>query len=213
MSISNTRQVIMTKEDDISYELSVVKNGNTFLKLETADVQISAKIGTGHICETFQGVLLKYSKAQVAIKKPIQGNSIDKTKYTQLWQHEIKLMEIIGDHSNICKFIGSSKSFDSFESMFLCYEYLPGGCLADIIADTTKRIKPISIAFGIAKGMRHLHQLDIMHRDLKPANVILDHDGSAKIADFGLSRQVFTGCEMTAETGNISMDGARSYTS
>jgi len=38
---------------------------------------------------------------------------------------------------------------------------------------------------GLLRGVKYLHDSDIMHRDLKPANILVDHKGNTKIADFG----------------------------
>ena len=47
------------------------------------------------------------------------------------------------------------------------------------------------IALDIAKGIHFLHSHRIMHLDLKSPNILLATDGTAKIADVGLSR-IFT---------------------
>jgi serine/threonine protein kinase len=51
----------------------------------------------------------------------------------------------------------------------------------------------LSVLGGIAKGMMHLHKLNILHGDLKAQNVLLRSAGGEpsgvipKLADFGLS--------------------------
>jgi serine/threonine protein kinase len=51
----------------------------------------------------------------------------------------------------------------------------------------------LDLAGGIARGMLHLHKLNILHGDLKTMNVLLKSTGSEacgvvpKLADFGLS--------------------------
>ena len=45
----------------------------------------------------------------------------------------------------------------------------------------------LKLAQDIAAAMVYLHQT-VVHRDLKPQNVLLDHDLTAKVADFGISQ-------------------------
>jgi serine/threonine protein kinase len=46
------------------------------------------------------------------------------------------------------------------------------------------------ICVGVAKGMEYLHQNNIVFRDLKPHNVGVDREGSVRLFDFGLAREV-----------------------
>lgn len=45
----------------------------------------------------------------------------------------------------------------------------------------------VQIAHDVAEGLAYLHP-SVVHRDLKPQNILLDVNGRAKIADFGISR-------------------------
>ena len=45
----------------------------------------------------------------------------------------------------------------------------------------------VQIAHDVAEGLAYLHP-SVVHRDLKPQNILLDINGRAKIADFGISR-------------------------
>lgn len=37
----------------------------------------------------------------------------------------------------------------------------------------------------LLEGLSFLHNENVMHRDIKPANLMLSHDGSLRICDFG----------------------------
>jgi serine/threonine protein kinase len=53
--------------------------------------------------------------------------------------------------------------------------------------------KRLEIITSIAEGVYYLHVASgerVIHRDLKPSNVLLDHNYSPKIADFGMAKRV-----------------------
>ena len=52
----------------------------------------------------------------------------------------------------------------------------------------------------VVKGLKTLHELDIMHRDLKSANVFLTKDGSGKLGDMNVSKVAEKGLNYT-QTG------------
>merc|ERR1711881_476800 len=58
----------------------------------------------------------------------------------------------------------------------------------------------------ICRGVKHLHDKNIMHRDLKPENILLaspDDDTACKVADFGLSRLFPEGGPREQKTGTL----------
>lgn len=41
--------------------------------------------------------------------------------------------------------------------------------------------------FQVCAGFTYLRKFDIIHRDLKPSNILI-HNGTYKIADFGVAK-------------------------
>jgi serine/threonine-protein kinase len=85
------------------------------------------------------------------------------------------------------------------ESHFLVMEYVPGQTLGDLIA-SKKRLKldeACSIAAAVALGLEAAHARGVVHRDFSPQNVIIARDGTVKVTDFGVARDL-TQTSMTA---------------
>ncbi len=78
------------------------------------------------------------------------------------------------------------------EVAYVAMEYIDGVGL-DRYLEERGRLdwrEVVPLARGIAEGLAAAHARDLVHRDVKPGNVLLGHDGSIKIADFGLATYV-----------------------
>ncbi|MGB9688127.1 protein kinase domain-containing protein [Thermogutta sp.] len=88
---------------------------------------------------------------------------------------------------------------ESAESWFVAMEYLEGGSLADRPDKVWSPREAAKMVATLARAVQYAHEHHILHRDLKPANVLLDADGSPKIADFGLAKRLDERSLMTTE--------------
>jgi tRNA A-37 threonylcarbamoyl transferase component Bud32 len=94
-------------------------------------------------------------------------------------------------HPNICRVhdVGETASSDGARLLFLSMEYVAGEDLASLLRRIGRlpQEKANEIARQICLGVAAAHDQGILHRDLKPGNVLIDGDGRARVADFGLA--------------------------
>ena len=46
----------------------------------------------------------------------------------------------------------------------------------------------MTLFLQLCDGLQHAHESGVIHRDIKPENLLVDKEGSLKIADFGLAK-------------------------
>jgi hypothetical protein len=75
------------------------------------------------------------------------------------------------------------------DQLFVASEYVEGETLRSVIARGP--IAPglaYGIALDIASALAAAHDAGVTHRDLKPENVLIRHNGSVKVVDFGIAQ-------------------------
>ncbi|KAJ8755151.1 hypothetical protein K2173_018949 [Erythroxylum novogranatense] len=101
-------------------------------------------------------------------------------------------------HENLVMLLGSCSEGSR---RLLVYEFVCNGSLDQHISQHSRRPlsweKRMKIAMGIAKGLKYLHENNIIHRDMRPNNILTTHDHHVLLGDFGLAR---TNADHTMET-------------
>jgi tetratricopeptide (TPR) repeat protein len=86
---------------------------------------------------------------------------------------------------------------------YFALEYVEGGSLAQRLrAVPPPPRQAAQWLLALARAIHYAHERGILHRDLKPANVLVATDGTLKITDFGLAKQL-TGAGEKTRTGEI----------
>ena len=82
--------------------------------------------------------------------------------------------------------------------LFFVMEFVEGDNLHQIIhVDGLKNERDLSIFEDVLDALDYAHGKGVVHRDVKPGNVIVNSEGRAKVADFGLARLSQPGTQST----------------
>lgn len=92
------------------------------------------------------------------------------------------------DHPNIIRIFDVGEEVENGD-MYIVMEYLSGPSLEKMLADAALPLDRAAEIIGqIASGLDAAHARGIIHRDIKPSNILLTEEGTAKLADFGITQ-------------------------
>ena len=90
----------------------------------------------------------------------------------------------------------------SDEHAWLVMEYFELGDLRRRMRASLAPREALRLAAAIARSLAAVHGAGVLHRDLKPGNIMLRHDGSVALIDFGLSKDLALVLDLT-DSGTI----------
>ncbi|KAF8312182.1 kinase-like domain-containing protein [Cantharellus anzutake] len=153
------------------------------------EVNYEARQASGGFACTFIGVY-KQSQQYVCVKVLHQVDVMDDVKFrifSRRLETELKIWQDLR-HPNIVDLHGWTIGLgmaDRLTASFIS-TWCEGGDVKKYL-----RNHPLAdrgrIICSVAEGIAYLHLRGIVHGDITPRNVVIDHEGSAKLCDFGVS--------------------------
>ena len=121
---------------------------------------------------TNRQVAVKFFNHQSGVDWQLLDKEVEKLVSLATARHVVQLLEVGWDH----------------EPPYYVMEYLEQGSLDQYI-DSNAPVDLehcLQVFEDISIGMSHAHAKGILHCDLNPANILLDAEGHARLADFGV---------------------------
>jgi serine/threonine protein kinase len=150
---------------------------------EVGPYTVHSPLGEGGMARVYEAV---GPDGEVVALKLVRGELASETMFRKRFAREVQTAARI-DHPHVVPVLCSGEH----EGVpYMAQPLIRGGSLDERLeADGRLELEPtVTLCLEVAKGIGALHEHGLIHRDLKPANILLDEEGHAFVADFGLAK-------------------------
>jgi serine/threonine protein kinase/tetratricopeptide (TPR) repeat protein len=158
------------------------------------DYRIEALLGSGAVGEVYRACDTRSDR--VVALKVIRAHLADSPEYQNRLRAEAAAMVRVDS-----PYVARAWDYSTAEgTCFLAMEYVEGREIVSATQDMDLTGK-LRIAWQVAEGIQAAHAVELIHRDIKSENIKVTPEGTAKILDFGLAKEVRQ--DEVDESGNI----------
>lgn len=128
---------------------------------------------------------------RVAIKK--MTRPFERIERAKKAYRELSILRVV-NHRNIIQLLDSftpQRTLQEFTDFYLVTELMDAELTEVMGMEYQENFNHDHLSFLLYQmlcGIHDLHSIGVIHRDLKPANIVVNHDCTLKIIDFGLAR-------------------------
>ncbi|MCA9527808.1 MAG: serine/threonine protein kinase, partial [Myxococcales bacterium] len=144
--------------------------------------RVEAPLGRGSAGSVWRGT--RADGAPVALKvftPDVHGGPVERARFIDEGRHLSELA-----HPNVLRV-----ETLIYDPLILVLELAEGGTLADALRQGPPDLAWVGrVMAGVTAAVAFAHGRGIVHRDLKPENILLTADGTPKVSDFGIAREL-----------------------
>ncbi|MCZ7645875.1 MAG: protein kinase [Planctomycetota bacterium] len=150
--------------------------------------EIVERVGQGAMGAVFKARQVSLDRI-VALKVLPPSIAADKT-FIERFMREARSSAKL-NHSHIVQGIDVGQDPES-KLYYFAMEFVDGPTLKEILKDTGKfdELRALEVVRDVAKALEAADKVNIVHRDIKPDNILIAADGTPKLADLGLAKQI-----------------------
>jgi serine/threonine protein kinase len=157
--------------------------------------QVVAPLGSGGMAKVYKGYQESVDRF-VAIKVLPRQCMTDPT-FLERFKQEARIVARL-QHPHILTVFDHGETDGS---TFLAMPLIESGTLADVLSRGRLSFRDTErIITQVCEALDHAHAEGIVHRDIKPSNILIDSNGNAFVADFGIAKMLGSGGQLT-QTG------------
>lgn len=160
--------------------------------------EIIDQIGHGGMAAVYKGYqpdIDRYVAIKVLPPHPGQNE-----QYTTRFRLEARTIARL-QHPHILPVFDYGVENDVF---YLVMAYVGGGSLSDLIDRGPMPLHHVDkLLRQVASALDYAHRSGIIHRDIKPDNILMDNEGHALLADFGIVKLLEGETQLTATGGMV----------
>lgn len=136
---------------------------------------------------------------------PTKNLENDYSEFRRRFKNEAETLHKFRNHANMVQVLDY---FEENGTAYFTMEFIKSQDLSKLIkktgalsfVDTHRLLRPIAIL------LEKLHENSVLHRDIKPGNILIDHNNTPYLIDFGISKSYDTLDKMSMVT-NIGTEG------